>query len=332
MTPNLTRRTMLAAALAAPATALAQAQGQAQTPGWAPTRPVRIIVPYTAGGASDITARLIAERLRGPLGQAGVVENRAGASGIIGTEAVARAPADGTTIALVASSHVVNKALFPSLPFDPIADFAPITLTAHVQLVLVVPAAHPARNVGELMAWARAQDGRAAFASSGNGSNPHIFAADLLQRAGVTMEHVPYRGSTAAHADLLAGRTQMMFDAYAAVLPHVQAGTLRLLALAGPTRSRLLPDLATVAEQGFAGYGATSWGCLLGPAGTAPAAIAALNGAARDILASAEVRERLALLGAEPAPGTPAELLAFMQQEQARYIELTQRLGIKAES
>jgi len=146
------------------------------------------------------------------------------------------------------------------------------------------------------------------------------------------MEHVPYRGSTAAHADLLAGRTQMMFDAYAAVLPHVQSGSLRLLALAGPTRSRLLPELPTVAEQGFAGYGATSWGCLLAPAGTPPAAVAALNAAARDILTSDAVRERLALLGAEPAPGTPAELLAFMHQEQTRYIALTQQLGIKAES
>ncbi len=324
MTPRITRRALVATALAAPMAARAQA--------WSPGRPVRIIVPYTAGGASDITARLVAERLRGPLGQAGVVENRAGASGIIGTEAVAKAQPDGTTVALVASSHVVNRALFPALPFDPIADFAPITLTAHVQLVLVVPASHPARSVRELMDWAKAQgSGRAAFASSGNGSNPHIFAADLLRRAGVEMEHVPYRGSTAAHADLLAGRTQMMFDAFAAVQPHVQAGALRLLALAGPTRSRLLPDLPTVAEQGFAGYGATSWGCLLAPAGTPPAAITALNAAARDILLSADVRDRLALLGAEPAPGTPEDLLAFMRQEQARYLALVQQLGIKAD-
>lgn len=324
MTPRITRRALVAAALATPAVARAQ--------GWTPARPVRIIVPYTAGGASDITARLIAERLRGPLGQPGVVENRAGASGIIGTEAVARAAPDGTTIALVASSHVVNRALFPNLPFDPIADFAPITLTAHVQLVLVVPATHPARDVPGLIEWARAQGaGRAAFASSGNGSNPHIFAADLLRRAGVEMEHVPYRGSTAAHADLLAGRTHMMFDALAAVQPHVQAGTLRLLAQAGPTRSRLLPDLPTVAEQGFAGYGATSWGCLLAPAGTPPAAIAALNAAAREILLSPEIRDRLAPLGAEPAPGTPEELLAFMRQEQARYVALVQQLGIRAD-
>lgn len=323
MTVVLSRRA-LAAALLVPSFARAQA--------WSPGRPVRIIVPYTAGGASDITARLIAERLRGPLGQAGVVENRAGASGIIGTEAAAKAAPDGTTLLLVASSHVVNKALFSRLPYDPIADFAPITLTAHVQIVLVVPAGHPARTVPELIAWARSQGAaRAAFASSGNGSNPHIFAADLLSRAGIEMEHVPYRGSTAAHADLIAGRTQMMFDAFAAVQPHVQAGTLRLIASAAPKRSPLLPDLPTVAEQGFPGYGATSWGCLLAPAGTPAAAIAALNAAAREILLSPEVRDRLALLGAEPAPSTPEELLAFMKQEQARYEELIKRLGIKAE-
>ena len=143
------------------------------------------------------------------------------------------------------------------------------------------------------------------------------------------MEHVPYRGSTAAHADLLAGRTQMMFDAYAAVLPHVQAGALRLVALAGPERSRLLPDLPTVAEGGFPGYGATSWGCLLGPAGMPPAAVAALNAAARAILGAEEMRERLAVMGAEPAAGTPEELAVFMRREQERYVALVGMLGIK---
>jgi tripartite-type tricarboxylate transporter receptor subunit TctC len=145
------------------------------------------------------------------------------------------------------------------------------------------------------------------------------------------MEHVTYRGSTAAHADLLAGRTQMMFDAYAAVLPHLQAGSLRMLAQAAPQRSRLLPDTPTVAEGGFAGYGATSWGCLLAPAGTPPAAIAALNAAARGILATEEIRERLALLGAEPAGGSPEDLLRFMRSEQSRYVALITELGIKGD-
>jgi tripartite-type tricarboxylate transporter receptor subunit TctC len=317
------RRTLVVATLGVPGLARAQS--------WSPDRPVRIVVPYTAGGASDITARLVADRLRPLLGQPGVVENRPGASGIIGTEAVANAPPDGHTLALVASSHVVNRALFPNIPFDPIADFAPVAMTAQVQLVVVVPAAHPARDLRGFVEWARGQGGRAAYATSGNGSNPHIFAADLLRRAGVTMEAVPYRGSTAAHADLLAGRTAMMFDAYAAVAPHVQAGTLRLLALAGPERSPLLPGLPTVAEEGFPGYGATSWGGILAPAATPPAAVARLNAAVNDILRQAEVRERLALLGAEPVGGTPEAFRAHMEREQARYVALVRELGITAD-
>lgn len=320
------RRGLLAAGLALPALPARAQQA------WAPDRTIRIIVPYTAGGASDITARLVADRLRPRLGQAAVVENRAGASGIIGTEAVAKAPADGHTLALVASSHVVNRALFPTIPFDPLADFAPVVMTAQVQLVMVVPASHPARSVQDFVAWARGQGGRAAFASSGNGSNPHIFAADFLRRAGVEMEHVTYRGSTAAHADLLAGRTAMMFDAYAAVAPHVQAGTLRLLGLAGPTRSALLPDLPTIAEQGFTGYGATSWGGILAPASTPRAAVARLNAAVNEILAEAEVRERLAILGAETVGGTPEAFGEFMRREQDRYVALVRELGIKGDA
>lgn len=319
------RRSVIAAALVLPVTARAQGAD----PGWAPNRAIRIIVPYTAGGASDITARLVAEQLRARLGQPGIVENRPGASGIIGTEMVAKAAPDGHTLALIASSHVVNQALFPTIPFDPLADFAPVIMTAQVQLVMVVPTAHPARDPQHFAAWARANQG--AFASSGNGSNPHIFAADFLRRAGVTMEHIPYRGSTAAHADLLAGRTQMMFDAYAAVAPHVQAGGLRLLGLAGATRSPLLPDLATIAEQGFPGYGATSWGGILAPAGTPAPVIIRLNAAVNAILAEAQIRDRLALLGAETVGGTPEAFAAHMRREQARYVALVRELNITAE-
>lgn len=323
----LDRRALLSLPLAVALSPRAEAQ-----PAWVPDRPIRIVVPYTAGGASDITARLVAERLRPRLGQPGVVENKPGASGIIGTEVVAKAAPDGHTLALVASSHVVNKALFPSIPFDPLADFAPVVLTAQVQLVMVVPASLPARDLPGFVAWVKAQPAmQAAYASSGNGSNPHIFAADLCRRAGLEMEHVPYRGSTAAHADLLAGRTQMMFDAYAAVLPHVQAGTLRLLGLAGLQRSPLLPELPTVAEQGFAGYGATSWGGILAPAATPPATVAALNVAANAILAEPEVRERLALMGAEVVGGTPESFAAHMRAEETRYVTLVQDLGIKGD-
>lgn len=322
--PLLERRALLSLPLAVLPLAHAGAQ-----PTWAPDRPIRLMVPYTAGGASDITARLVAERLRPLLGQPGIVDNRPGASGMIGTDAVAKAPPDGHTLALVASSHVVNRALFPTIPYDPLADFVPVVMTALVQLVMVVPSSHPARDAAGFVTWARAQGGRGAYASSGSGSNPHIFAADFLRRAGVEMEHVSYRGSTAAHADLLAGRTQMMFDAYAAVLPHVQAGTLRILGLAGPTRSPLLPELPTVAEQGFPGYGATSWGGILAPAGATAPVVARLNAAVNSILADPEVRTRLALLGAEIAGGSPEAFATFMRDEQARYVALVGELGIK---
>ncbi|WP_043834194.1 tripartite tricarboxylate transporter substrate binding protein [Muricoccus aerilatus] len=326
MPQPVARRALLAAStlLAAPAITRA-ARGQAA---WKPERPIRIVVPYTAGGASDATARLIAGGLHTQLGQPVLVENRPGASGIIGTEVVARSRPDGHTLALVASSHVVNAALFPALPFDPLQDFVPVILTTTVQIVMVVPSSHSAQQLPSFLAWARGQDGRAAYASSGIGSNPHLFAADLLRRAGVEMEHVSYRGSTAAHADLLMGRTSMMFDAYAAVRPHVLAGMLRAIAVASPERTLLLPDLPTVVEGGFPGYGGTSWGCLLAPAGTPPGAVEELNEAARTTLATLETRERLALLGAEPAGGSPAALRTFMRQEQERYATLVATLGI----
>jgi tripartite-type tricarboxylate transporter receptor subunit TctC len=319
------RRTLLgAAALALPA--------RAQTGASWPTRPIRLLVPYPPGGASDITARLVAERLQAPLGQPVTVENRAGANGMIGTEVVARAAPDGHTLALVASSHVVNKALYPNITFDPLADFAPVVMTAETQIVMVVPASLPAATLAQFVAYARENAARMAYATSGSGSNPHLFAAAFLKQAGLELENVPYRGSAPAHADLLAGRTQMMFDAYAAVAGHVTAGRLRMLAQAGARRSRLLPDLPTVAEQGFPGYGATSWGGVLAPVGTPPPVIARLNAEINAILALDEIRARLAGLGAEVAGGTPQAFAEVMQRDQVRITALITELGIRGDS
>jgi len=318
------RRTMLAAGLVLPLGRAGRAQAY-------PARAVRIVVPYPPGGASDITARLIADRLGAALGQPVTVENRAGANGMIGTEAVARAAPDGHTLALVASSHVVNKALYPNITFDPIADFAPVVMTAETQLVMVVPASLPVRTLAEFVAYARTNAARMAYATSGSGSNPHLFAAAFLKQADIAMENVPYRGSAPAHADLLAGRTQMMFDAYAAVASHVQDGRLRMLALAGPRRSPLLPELPTVAEQGFPGYGATSWGGIIAPAGTPGPVIARLNTEINAILATAEVRTRLAQLGAEVAGGSAEAFASLMLREQARITALVNELGIRGD-
>lgn len=294
-----------------------------------PDKPIRIIVPYTPGGASDITARLLAERMSTRFGQPVTVDNRAGASGIIGTEVVAKAAPDGHTLVFVASSHVVNQALFPNLSYDPIKSFAPISQTANVQLVMVVPATLGVSTVAEFVALAKSRPGALSYASSGNGSNPQFFAEMFKQAAGLDLAHVPYKGSTAAHTDLLAGRTHLMFDALAAVMPHVKSGRLKLLAVAGPARSGLLPDVPTVAEAGrLPGYGATSWGALLAPAGTPRAVIERLHQETASILNSPEVKERLGALGAEVVASTPQQLADLMQREEARYSRMVRELRI----
>lgn len=316
-------RALLAGALGTLLAASAWAQN------W-PTRPVKIIVPYTVGGASDITARLLADKLGERLGQPVTVENRAGASGTIGTEAVAKA-GDGHTLALVASSHVVNGALFSKLGYDPIKSFAPVIHTANVHLVMVAPSSLGVNTVAEFVALAKSRPGALSFASSGNGSNPHFYAEMFKQAAGLEMTHVPYKGSTAAHADLLAGRTHLMFDALAAVGPHVKSGRLKLLALASPQPSALLPGVPTLAEAGLAGFGATSWGALLAPAGTPAAVVARLHRESVAILNSAEVKDRLAVLGAEVVASTPEQLAELMRREEARYTKLVRELQITPE-
>jgi tripartite-type tricarboxylate transporter receptor subunit TctC len=292
-----------------------------------PSKPVKIIVPYTVGGASDITARLLADKLSERMGQPFTVDNRAGASGTIGTELVAKAT-DGHTLLMVASSHVVNGALFPKLSYDPIKSFAPITHTANVHLVMVVPASLGVNTVGEFVALAKSRPGTLSYASSGNGSNPQFFAEMFKQAAGLDMTHVPYKGSTAAHADLLAGRTHLMFDALAAVMPHVKSGRLKLLAVASPARSALLPGVSTLAEAGVTGYGATSWGALLAPAGTPATVITALQRESAAILQSPEVRERLAVLGAEVVGSSAEQLADLMRREEARYTRMVRELKI----
>jgi tripartite-type tricarboxylate transporter receptor subunit TctC len=235
---------------------------------------------------------------------------------------------DGHTLLMVASSHVVNGALFPKLGYDPIKSFVPITHTANVHLVMVVPSSLGVNTVGEFVALAKSRPGSLSYASSGNGSNPQFFAEMFKQAAGLEMTHVPYKGSTAAHADLLAGRTHLMFDALAAVMPHVKSGRLKLLAVASPNRSDLLPGVATLAESGVPGYGATSWGALLAPAGTPPAVIALLQRESAAILQSPQVRERLATLGAEVVGSSPEQLADLMRREESRYTRMVRELQI----
>lgn len=321
---NVVRRTL---ALALAACALA---GPAIAQEY-PTKPVRILVPYPPGGASDVTARILADKLSKRWGGKPVfVENKAGANGVIGTETIARADPDGYTIGLVASSHVTNHALMKKVPYE-LADMVPVTITAQVQLGLVVNPSVPASNVRELVAYAKANPDKLAVATSGRGSNPQLWALAFQRMTGTQMIDVPYKGSALAHPDLLAGQTQLMFDAVAAVMPHVKAGKLRLLAVGGAERSPFLPDTPTMQEAGVPGYVNASWGAVIAPAKTPKAVVDKLNADIVAILNEPDTKERLAGLSAEVIANSPAAAAAFMNSEEVRLTKLIRDVGIQPE-
>ena len=296
-----------------------------------PTKPVRILVPYPPGGASDVTARVLADKLaRRWGGRAVFVENKPGANGVVGTETIAHADPDGHTMGLVASSHVTNHALMKKVPYE-MADLVPVTMTAQVQLGLVVHPSLPVNNVRELIDHLKANPGKVAVATSGRGSNPQLWALTFQRLTGTQMIDVAYKGSAAAHPDLLAGQTQVMFDAVASVLPHVKAGKLKLLAVGGEKRSPFLPDTPTMQEAGVPGYVMASWGAVIVPAKTPKALVDRLN---RDIVAvlnEPDTRERLAALSAEVIGNTPAEAATTMNGEEARLTKLIRDVGIPPE-
>ena len=293
-----------------------------------PARPVRLVVPYGAGGGADVVARLLADALAPRLGQPVVVENRPGANGTIGTAAVAKAEPDGSTLALVVSSHVFGRALVPNLPFDPVRDFAPVMLATRSPIVLVASASLPVRSVGELLAYVRARPDQVAFASAGNGSNVHVFAQWFNDLARLHMIHVPYKGSSAAHLDLISGRVAMAFDTLASVQSHVAAGKLRLLAVAGPRRLAQYPDVPTVAEAGIPGFEAESWTAVLAPAATQRPIVARLQRELVAVLQLPAVRERLQGAGAQVVGGSSDELATVLATEEKRYGDLIRRLNI----
>ncbi len=296
-----------------------------------PTKPLRILVPYPPGGASDVTARILADKLSKRWGGKPVfVENKAGANGVIGTETIARADPDGYTIGLVASSHVTNHALMKKVPYE-LVDLVPVTITAQVQLGLVVNPSVPASNVRELIAYAKANPNKLAVATSGRGSNPQLWALAFQRMTGTQMIDVPYKGSALAHPDLLAGQTQVMFDAVAAVMPHVKAGKLRLLAVGGAERSPFLPDTPTMQEAGVPGYVNASWGAVIAPAKTPKAVVDKLNADIVAILNEPDTKERLAGLSAEVIANSPTAAAAFMNSEEVRLTKLIRDVGIQPE-
>jgi tripartite-type tricarboxylate transporter receptor subunit TctC len=316
-------RSMLAAAAL-----LAAAAATAQT---YPDRPVRLIAPWPPGGSVDTTARYINEQLGKELGQPVIIENRSGATGNIGSEAVARAKPDGHTLLINTITIATAPALFPNLPFDVLKDFAPISLVAEAPHLLIVANKVPAKNVAELVALMRANPGKLSYSSAGNGSNFHM-AGELFKELSKTYAlHVPYRGGGPALLDTISGQVDFSFPSLTAALPQATAGRVRGLAVTSGTRSPAAPDLPTIAEAGLPGYEFTSWQLVLAPAGTPPEILARIHGAIVETMKAPSVRERYAREGTIQRSTSPAEASAFLKDEVARWGKIIRERGIKAD-
>ncbi|HZH47372.1 MAG TPA: tripartite tricarboxylate transporter substrate-binding protein [Roseococcus sp.] len=305
-------RRLLPALLAAPALlhpALAQVQ-------WSPARQIRLVAPYAPGGGVDTASRLLAPPMGAALGQPVVVENRGGAGGSIGAAEVARATPDGLTVMVDALAHTVNPALMRGLPFDYATAFTPITQILVWPQILLVPPALPVRSLAEFMAYAKARPGQLSYGSSGNATAAHLASALLLARAGVEMTHVPYRGGAPALQDLLAGNLSFVFGTVASSLQLAQEGRARALAVSSARRLEALPEVPTVAEQGFPDYELNEWNGLYGPAGLSPAMVARWHGAVGAALADPAVRTRLGALGAIPVGSSPETFAAFVTAQR----------------
>jgi tripartite-type tricarboxylate transporter receptor subunit TctC len=314
------------------ALALAVACGaHAQAP--YPNHPVRIVVPFPAGGTTDILARATAQKLTEGLGQPFVVENRPGAAGNIGAELVAKSPPDGYTMLMgTVGTHAINPSLYDKMPYDHVKDFVPVVLVAGVPNVLVVHPSVPVMSVQELIAYAKANPGKLNFASSGAGTSIHLSGELFKTMTGVSMQHVPYKGSSPALADLTGGQVQLMFDNLPSALPLIKAGKLRALAVTSLTRSTVLPDLPTVSESGLAGFDSSSWFGLLAPAGTPKDVVARVNGEVAKWLATPDAKEKLAAQGAIVASGlAPEDFTRHIASETAKWQKVVKESGAKVE-
>ena len=314
----------------AAAALVALCPAQPATAAW-PEKQITLVVPWAAGGTTDILARTVADQLGRALGQPVLVDNKAGASGNIGSLAVVRAKPDGYTILFGSmSTHAINPALMPNMPFKGVADFAPIGLLAYVLNTMVVHPSVPASNVKELIAYAKANPGKLAYASAGAGSTNHLSAVLLEKLAGVQMLHVPYKGGAPAVTDTVAGQTQLLFSAGTQTLPHVKAGKLKLLAVTESTRSQLLAEVPTVAET-VPGYELAVWYGAFAPAGTPRDVVSRLNAEINKILISPDVKAKMSAIGVDTVNTTPEQFAAILVADEARYGKLIREFGIKGE-
>ena len=294
-----------------------------------PTKPVKIVVPSAPGGGTDIVARLLAQSFSKALGQNFIVENKPGAGNLIGIETVARAPADGYTLLFVASPLVLNPILFKKVNYDPIKDFSPISLAATAPNILVVHPSTPATNVKEWVELAHKGQNKLSYASAGVGTSPHMSMELFNAMAGIQTLHIPYKGTTPAVTDLLGGQVNAMFSNALTVMPHIQSGKLRALAVSGNRRLELLPDVPTVMEAGIAQYVSLQWYGLLAPAGTPLAVIQTINREMVKALQSKDIKDKLASEGAEPVGSTPAEFANLIKNDFDKWSKVAKSSGIE---
>lgn len=319
----------LVGALLGTAGAAAWAQGAAVS---YPGKPIRLVLPYPPGGGTDTIARPLAQRLSDSLGQQVVVDNRGGAGGNIGMEMVARSAPDGYTIVLAITAQLaVNVSLFKKLPYDPVRDYAPITLLATGPYLLVVHPSLPVKSVKELIAFAKARPGEITYASSGNGSGGHLAAEMLKSMAGINMLHIPYKGGGPALVDVLAGQVQVLFATYAASKGHIQSGRIRALAASTAKRPLALPDLPTLAEAGVPGYDSGVWYGILAPAGTPREIVAKLNGEIIRVLNHPEFRNMLVSGAIDPIGSAPEELGRFIRSEIVKWAKVVKDAKVRVD-
>ena len=297
-----------------------------------PTKPVKVIVAFPPGGGTDIVARLLAQRLGEAWDQAVIVENRAGASGTVGTEAAARADPDGHTLFMATMGNMTaNQHLYPRMTVDPLRAFAPITKVVDVHFVFLANPALPAKGVQELIELAKKRPGEIAYSSSGPGGAPHLAMELFKRRAGIDLQHVPYKGSGPSMNDLIGGRVMLTMDSLVQYLPHIRAGRLKALAVLGPKRSALLPEVPTIAESGLPGYALTNWFGLLAPAATPKPVLVQLNGDVLKILKQEDLQKKIADLGADVVGNSAEEFGTAMLAESAQWAEIIKAAGIRVE-